>query len=111
MNLHEQIVGRRAAIDAELGELEARIRFHGAQHLCALERDRLQRGTCEMRAGRAAGEPEDRAARVGVPVRRTQAGERGYEIHAAVVGHARGQCFDFRCGADDLEPVAQPLHR
>ena len=80
------------------------------EHVGALERDRLERGARDVRRGGAAREAEDRAARVGVPVRRAEAGERRHEIDAAVVGHARGERLDLRGRADDPQAVAQPLH-
>ena len=43
----------------------------------------LQRGARDVGRGRAAGEPDDRAARVGIPVRRAEPGEGRHEVHAA----------------------------
>ena len=56
-----------------------------------LERHRLDDGAGEVRAAGAAREAEDRAARVRVPPRRAEAGERGHEHDAAGVGDALGE--------------------
>ena len=40
--------------------------------------------------------PDDRAARVGIPVRRAEPGEGGHEVHAAGVGDGRGERLDVR---------------
>lgn len=60
--------------------------------------------------GAAAGQADDRAAGVGVPVRRAETGERGDEINAAVVGDAGSECFDVGGMRDQAEAVAEPLH-
>ena len=54
--------------------------------------------------------PDQRAAGVGVPVRRAEAGEGGDQDDAARVGHAGRQRLDLRGGADEPQAVAQPLH-
>ena len=43
-------------------------------------------------------------------MRREEAGERRYEVAAAVVLDLGGELVDLRCAADDVEVVAQPLH-
>src|SRR5205823_9555838 len=53
----------------------------------------------------------DDATRDGAPVRREQAGERRYEVAAAVVLDLGGQLVDLRRAGDDAEVVAQPLHQ
>ena len=55
--------------------------------------------------------PDDRAAGVGPPVRREQAGERGHEVHAAVVLDLTGERLGLARTGDDAELVPQPLHR
>ena len=42
---------------------------------------------------------------------RTQADERGHEVHTAGVGDALGKLFRLGGGLDDLQAIAQPLHR
>ena len=59
---------------------------------------------------RAAGQAEDGAPRIGVPVWSAQTGKCGNEVDAAVVGDAGREPLDLRRGADDAQPVAQPLH-
>ena len=62
-----------------------------------------------MRAAGEARQPDDRAARPHVPVRREEARERGHEVDAAGVGHARGDRLGLGGGADQAEVVAEPL--
>ena len=59
----------------------------------------------------APGETGEEAAGILVPMRCTEARERGHQIHAAVVRHAGGERLDLAAGLDDPEPVPQPLHR
>ena len=66
------------------------------------------RAMCATRA--AARQADDRAARVGLPVRRAQAGEGRHEHHAAAVGHALGELLHLAAALDRLQAVAQPLH-
>ena len=62
-------------------------RRHRLEHVAHLEGDRLQGGADDVRAGGAAGEADDQAAGVRVPVRGAEAGERRHEHHALAVGH------------------------
>ena len=57
----------------------------------------------------AAREPDDRAARVRVPVRRAEPGQRGHEVDAVVGLQRAGQLLGLGRRLDDPEPVAQPL--
>ena len=64
-----------------------------------------------MRGRRAAGDADDRAARIHVPVRRAEPRERGHDVHAVARWHAGGERLALGRGLDDAEAVAQPLHR
>ena len=64
-----------------------------------------------MRACRPALDADQKAARVHVPVRRAESGERGDEIHVVVARQPGRQRLGLRGRRDDPEPVAQPLHR
>ena len=79
LELHEQVVRRRAAVDAQFRERHAGVALHRVDHVGGLKGDRFERGAREVRARRAAREPDDRAARVRIPVRRAEPGERGHE--------------------------------
>ena len=108
LQLQQQVVGRRAAVDPQRRRCRARA---ASPHVAHLEGDRLQRGPDEVRAGRAAGDAEDGAARGRVPVRRAEPGQRRHEHHAAGVGHGRGQRPRTSAAAPMMpQPVAQPLH-
>ena len=87
------------------------VALHGVDQVGGLERDALDRRARDVRAGRTAREPDDGAARRGIPLRRAEAGEGGHQVDVAGVGHAGGQRFDLVGTFDDAEAVAQPLHR
>ena len=82
---------------------------HGIGHVAHLERHALDAGPRQLGAADAAGEAGHDAARLGIPPRAAQAGERGDEGDAAAVGHRRRQRADLGGRRDDAEPVAQPL--
>src|SRR3954449_2246018 len=85
LQLAQQIVRRGATVDGQLGNVDARIAHHDIDDVTHLERDRFESGANEVRASGATGEPEDRAARIRIPVRRTEAGQRRDEDHTAGV--------------------------
>ena len=85
LELAEQVVGSRAAVDPQA--LVADV--HRVEHVAHLEGDRLQRGPDDVRARRAPGQADDQAAGVRVPVRGAEPGQRGHEDHALGVGHGR----------------------
>ena len=91
--MHEEVVCRGAAVDAQLFRFLTGVLFHGAQEVRRLEGDRFQSGARDVAGVRSARETDDRAARVRVPVRRPQAGERGHEIDAAGIGDAQREFF------------------
>ena len=85
-------------------------RLDGLDDVPRLEGDRLERRARDVRSVGAACEAEDRAARVGVPVRRAQADERGDDVDAVGVGDAVRELLGFGSGGDEAQLVAQPLH-
>ena len=84
LDLAQQVVGGGAAVDPERGQPG-----HRLEHVAHLERDRLERGAHDVRAGRAAGEADEQAAGVRVPVRGAEPGQRGHEHHAVGVVDGR----------------------
>ena len=64
-----------------------------------------------MRARRAPLDPDEQAARVHVPVRGAEAGERGHQVHTIVAPQALRERFGLSGLGDDAEPIAKPLHR
>ena len=83
---------------------------HHVEHVAHLEGDRLQRRADDVGAGGAAGEADDQAARLRVPVRRAEPGQGRHEDDAVAVGDRRRDRLALGRGADDLDAVAQPLH-
>jgi hypothetical protein len=78
LELHQEPVCGRPAVGPE--DVES----HGERvdHVGDLVRDRLERRTRDVGAGRAPREPADHAACMRVPLWRAQAGERGDEVDA-----------------------------
>src|ERR1700733_6940028 len=111
LELHTQVVGGDAAVDLERFQVHAGVLLHRLADVAALVADGLQGGPGQVGVGVVARQPDDGAARVAAPVRREQAGDRGHEVDAAVVGGLPGQRLDLRGAGDDAELVAQPLHR
>ena len=112
LELHQQIVARGAAIDAQLGQRSRRHRWRMASMRSAVWKAMLSSAARAMCARvRAAREADDGAARCRIPLRRAEAGEGRHEVDVAGVGHAGGQRLDVGGALDDAEAVAQPLHR
>ena len=64
-----------------------------------------------MRAAKAAGQPDDRAAGTLGPVRRAETREGRHDITARAVGHGFGELLALLGVGDDGQLVAQPLDR
>ena len=94
LELQQEVVVRRAAVGAQRGHVDARRAAHGVEHRAGLEADGLLGGPGQMLRPGATGEPDQQPAGVGVPVGGAEAGERGHEVDAAVVGGAGGQRAD-----------------
>src|SRR5262249_53139712 len=75
-----------------------------------LEGHRFDGRAGHVSRGCAAGEAEDRAAGVGIPVRSAEADEGGYDDDTVGGGHGASEVFDINRGFDDAEAVAEPLH-
>ena len=85
--------------------------FGRVDEVGAAVRDALEHRAHDLGAAGAAREPEQRAARAVVPLRRAEPERRGHEHDAAGVGArcARASC-DSSADVDEPEVVAQPLH-
>ena len=83
---------------------------HRLEQVAGLVADAFQRGAGEFGRAGVAGQAEERAARLGIPVGRAEADEGRHEIDVlrriGVVGERAGLAGLL----DDAEPVAQPLH-
>src|SRR6266536_4376038 len=80
LQLHQQIVRTRSAVDAKLSQLDASVGFHRLQDVHHLEHDPLERGTGDVCFCRTAGKSDDRPARILIPVRRAKSCKRRNEI-------------------------------
>ena len=111
LQLAQQVIGRRTAVDGQARQLHAALARHEIDDIAHLEGDGLEGGAHDVGARRAAGDADDRAARVGIPIGCTEPGERGNEDDAAAVGHRLGKRLRLARTRDDLQTIAQPLHR
>ncbi len=111
LELHQPRVRGGAAVDAQLGEGPSACSLHRAHRVMGLVGDRLERRARDVRAGAAAGETDDRPARLRIPVGRAQAGEGGNEVDAIVAIERRREGLGVGGRVDDPQAVAQPLHR
>ena len=84
--------------------------MHGIQHVARLVGNGFQRGTNDVVAVRAAGQAEDGATGIRVPVRCAQTGEGRYHVHAVAVFHLGGEVFGVGRIADQFQLIAQPLN-
>ena len=85
-------------------------RLLGPDRVDGLVGDRLERGAGQVGSTVAAREPDDRPARVGIPVRRAEPGQGRHEVDVVVGVEGGGQPLGLRRLRDHAEPVAQPLH-
>ena len=109
LELHEEAVAARAAVHREGGKGNARIALHGGQQVVDLIRDGFLCGADDVLTGGAACQADEAAARVHIPVRRTEAGERRNKIHAARVLDLAGIVFGITALGEEPHFVAQPL--
>ena len=105
LELHQPAVDGRAAVGAQLGERLAPARAPSPGRRRRSGR-RSPRASARARCARvgAAREPDDRPARVGVPVRRAEAGQRGDEVDAVVGVQRRGE----RLGLGGASMIPRP---
>src|SRR3984957_7276071 len=87
LKLHEAIVIGRPAIDPQFLHRVAAIATICIQQISHLIADALQRSARQMARRRAAGQAEDRAAGVRIPVRRPQSPESRNKIYPSIVWH------------------------
>src|SRR5207245_2539953 len=76
LELHQKTVRRPTAVDAKHLDRLTRA-AHRLDEIPRLVRDALERGTSDVRARRAALDPDQQTARVHIPVWRAEARERG----------------------------------
>ena len=67
LELHQVIVGRRPAIDAQLRDSMAAILFHRDEHVMDLIGDAVERGADQIRTRGTPGEAEDCATGSAIP--------------------------------------------
>ncbi len=90
--------------------MQAGLALHHLEHVAGLVGHRVDRRAGDVLDPRVAGQAEDGAARMRIPVRRAEADERRHQVDAAGIGHRLHQPLDVGRGGDGAQPVAQPLH-
>ena len=87
LELHQEVVEARTAVDVEAGQAHLGIVLHGGEDVVHLERQPLERRADDVRLGGAARDAVDGAARILVPVRRAEPREGRHHAHAAGILH------------------------
>jgi hypothetical protein len=111
LELHQPAVDGGTAVTAQRRERKPGVALHGLDHVIGLVRHALQHGAGKVRLARAAGDADEQAAGVRIPVRRAEPGEGGDEIDVVVVRQGGREWFGIGGPFDDADAVAQPLHR
>ena len=106
LELHQKAVRRCPAVDVELVNLMPRFALHGRGDIGNLVRHGLERRPGDIRPVRAARKAENRAARLGVPIRRTEARERWNHYNARRIGDAVRKVFAFSSVLGNAEFVS-----
>jgi hypothetical protein len=111
LDLAQHVHRGRTAVDTQLDERGSARCGHGVDDVTGLVGHRLDDRTGDLGPAGPAGDTDDRPAGVGVPPGRAESGEGRHHVHPAGVGNRC--CEGARLGGvvDDLQPVAQPLHR
>ena len=89
----------------------APVLLHGFEQIARLVADGFERRLRQFLVRRAARQAEERAARLGIPVGRTEPDEGRHEIDLLVADRRTcASCARFGRRLDQLQAVAQPLH-
>ena len=110
LELHQQVVGGRAAVHAEHRHRFADVLRHRLRQIVDLEGHPLEGGAGQVGGAHSPVEPADEAARFLPPMRRAETGQGGNEYDAGRIGNRRSELFDVRGFLEKAETVAQPLH-
>jgi len=97
LELHQEVVGGGAAVDAQFIKNNIRIGLHHVENIGDLESNAFERSAREVAGGRPASESRDGAASILIPVRRTKASKSWDEIDAATISNRRSEQFNI-CG-------------
>jgi hypothetical protein len=84
LELHQEVVGGRPAVHAQLADSRVCVRLHGVHDVAGLVRDGFEGCARNFRPARTPGQADDRATSLHVPVGRSEPDERGHEVDAAV---------------------------
>ena len=87
------------------------VALHGLQKIARLVGDRFERRPRQFGCRRAARQPEDRAARLGVPIGRAETDEGRHQIDALLLVGLPASAAVSVAFLMIFQPVAEPLHR
>ena len=110
LELHQEVIHARAAVDSERAEADAGVAFHSPEQIVRLEGERLEGRADEVVFVDAAGQADYRAAGVGIPVRSAEAGEGRHDVAPGGVVYPGGEVLAVGRAVDELELVAEPLY-
>jgi len=110
LELHEQVVDGRAAVDAQRAKGLAGFGVNGLKNIGHLEGDAFEGGAGDVAGTGVAAQSDEQAGGVRVPMGRAESNERRDEDHPAGVGLEGGERFHFSRGANEAQVIAQPLH-
>ena len=109
LELHQQIIHRRAPIDAQFSERDLGIRIHGFDDISHLEPYALFGGAGDVARLGSTAQPNQEAGRVRIPIGRSQADKCRHQHDSIGVFDTRRQLIDLGGMANQLQTIAQPL--
>ena len=109
LELHEEGVAARTAVDAQLAQRHAGVLLHGGDEVHALVGNGFLRGADDVLPLCAARDADDGPAGVHIPIRRAEAREGRDKIHAAGGVDLLRIILCVACLAEEAHLVAQPL--
>ena len=109
LELHQELVAGSTAVHLQGGDGHTGVLFHGGHKVGALVGDGLLRRPDDVVLGGAAGDAYNGTAGVHIPIGRTETGEGGHDVDAAVVRHLLGIVFGVAALLDHPQAIAHPL--
>ena len=110
LELHQEVVVASAAVDFQRLKRCPGVFFHRVQNVAGLIGEGFEGRADDVVLVGAAGQADDRAAGISIPVGSAQAGEGGNDIDPVGVGHFLREVFGVGRGVDQAQLVTQPLN-
>ena len=110
MKLHQHVVGCRASIHPQhLDHLPA-VRTHGAKQIINLQRDTLESSPRNVSPRRPSRQSSHDPAGVGIPMRRSQPGQRRNQYNTAGVFNLLCKSLYLTATLEEAETIPKPLN-